>query len=742
MSGTLRHTTMGRADAAWFAATVLACALMALLPLALDGGFYYFDDTAGGAFGQWWELGQQLRRGRWPMLSLDSGYAGNYLVEGQWGLYSPVVWVIALASTTASDAAAFSAAVKVFFLVTGGAGVYALTRSFGARPPYALLAGIAAPVAGFTFYLDATTWVTNLQVWTWFAWSWWALRRHAYGRGSLAVAFVPGFLLLAVGYVQGTLMLVVLYAGLLAEQALARRLDAAVRTLVAGVAHGLVAVTVFLPGFASAGITVRASSVGNDGFMTLTLNGLAVSVVPLGRADLSGWWGRYAPMPYTYVAWFLPLVALVPAATLRAVARRFVAAGVVAGAALLLAVGPSQLGPLRFPVRSMPWLATVLIVVACVALSALHAGTPRRRFRLVVTSAWVVVAYWLAVSAYTASWKQNLVMMAATLVVVAAAWWASAWDAGAPGAGWRRFAVPALLVAMTVGTFGVQARTFVPTAHSFWGVDGVPSSIGDLSAPLDGARGEVAVIGDPLALGAVVWHESGLGNMWYLKPNPTLNVYSPVGFAALARDLCMDPYYGRSCYGGIDTLFSIDPDTGRRVVDLLGLDTIQVLADPDDPDASVAALQARYPVPSGWRLADADDTTFTWVREDASGPFGVPTWVTPGVEFDLLSNTDEEIRLRVTAVPDGGGQVVLSRLAWPGYSASSGATVAAPLRGYLLRLDIAPDAVGREIVVTFRPPLWGVQVAALALAVLGVAGLTVAGAVRRRRERTTPTVPV
>ena len=82
MSGTLRHTTMGRADAAWFAATVLACALMALLPLALDGGFYYFDDTAGGAFGQWWELGQQLRRGRWPILSLDSGYAGNYLVEG------------------------------------------------------------------------------------------------------------------------------------------------------------------------------------------------------------------------------------------------------------------------------------------------------------------------------------------------------------------------------------------------------------------------------------------------------------------------------------------------------------------------------------------------------------------------------------------------------------------------------------------------------------------------------------
>lgn len=100
---------------------------------------------------------------------------------------------MALASTTATDAAAFSAAVKIAFLVLGGVGIHLLARSMGAAPVWATLAGIAVPITGFTLYLDATAWVTNLEVWAWFGWTWWALRRHLYGRGSLAVAFVFGY---------------------------------------------------------------------------------------------------------------------------------------------------------------------------------------------------------------------------------------------------------------------------------------------------------------------------------------------------------------------------------------------------------------------------------------------------------------------------------------------------------------------------------------------------------------------
>lgn len=140
-------------------------------------------------------------------------------------------------------------------------------------------------------------------------------------------------------------MLVLLYISLLVEQVAARRWRVVIRTLVVGLTHGLVALTVYLPGLSSSGVSVHADTVDNDGFMTLTLNGLAVSIAPLARGDLTGWWGRYAPMPYTYIAWFLPLLLLVRSEHVRRVASRSVAALVTLGAVWLLAVGPHSSDP-------------------------------------------------------------------------------------------------------------------------------------------------------------------------------------------------------------------------------------------------------------------------------------------------------------------------------------------------------------------------------------------------------------
>jgi TRAP-type C4-dicarboxylate transport system permease small subunit len=88
----------------------------------------------------------------------------------------------------------------------------------------------------------------------------------------------------------------------------------------------------------------------------------------------------------------------------------------------------------------------------------------------------------------------------------------------------------------------------------------------------------------------------------------------------------------------------------------------------------------------------------------------------------------------VGAVPSGGGQVVLSRLAWPGYTVSAG-TLADPDRDYLVTVNVPADAAGTVIELDFQPPGWSVAVAAFALGMVLMVLLSVLHLIQRMRNR-------
>jgi len=104
-----------------------------------------------------------------------------------------------------------------------------------------------------------------------------------------------------------------------------------------------------------------------------------------------------------------------------------------------------------------------------------------------------------------------------------------------------------------------------------------------------------------------------------------------------------------------------------------------------------------------------------------------------------LGRGDTEVRLAVEDVPAGGGVVVLSRLAWPGYEATN-AAVGEPTDAYLLTIDVPRDVAGETITVRYRPPGWRIEVAALVVALVGCAVWALTDAVRRRR-RSRPGAP-
>lgn len=69
--------------------------------------------------------------------------------------------VIGVPAYFAQDAVAVTTCLKLAILVTGGVGCFLLTRTFNVPPALALVAGVAAPLNGFTIFFDAPSCVTG-----------------------------------------------------------------------------------------------------------------------------------------------------------------------------------------------------------------------------------------------------------------------------------------------------------------------------------------------------------------------------------------------------------------------------------------------------------------------------------------------------------------------------------------------------------------------------------------------------
>jgi hypothetical protein len=360
----------------WVVLTLVTAVGAALLPLIHEPRFYFYGDTQIGAFGQWFHLGQQLRSGHWPLLDPQVWAAGNFVAEGQWGLFSPLTTVIGLLSTVTPNAVVFATVVKVCLLAAGSLGTYALARSYRATPPAAYVAGVASGLGGATLYLESPSWVTGQMVWALLPLFWWQLRRVAVPLpdrspgvprwASPAAVLVLGWLIVSVGYVYGTLYVIIVGVATLVDCGLARQWAGALRVLAVGVFCGLLAITVYLPGVLTAPVTTRLGfEIISEGRLQGSVSGVLTSMLPLTGDAL----------PTAYIAWFVPLLVWVQLDKLRAVARDLVGLLIVLLVMLLWLLGPNQVGPIRWPLRVMP-IVTLLVVLAILVVLS-RAGTWR-----------------------------------------------------------------------------------------------------------------------------------------------------------------------------------------------------------------------------------------------------------------------------------------------------------------------------------------------------------------------------
>ena len=728
-----RKTTVDHSGGRLWALLTLATSVVAaLVPLVHERRFYFFGDTQIGAFGQWYHLGQQLRAGHWPLFDPQVWAAGNFVAEGQWGLFSPLTALIGLLATLTPNAVVFATLVKISLLVAGSLGTYALARSYRASPPAAYVAGVASGLGGATLYLESPSWVTGQMTWALLPLFWWQLRRVAIPLAdrsdgvlrwaSPAAVLVLGWLIVSVGYVYGTLYIVLVGVATIIDCALSRRWGGALRVVMVGVICGLLAVTVYLPGVLTAPVTTRLGfEIISDGRLQGTLSGVMTSMLPFTART----------QPTAYIAWFLPLLVWVRVDRLRPVVRDLTGLLLVLLVMLMWLLGPNQVGPIRWPMRVLPIVTLLVVLTVMIVLS--RAGAPRPSVRRLVAALSVAfVAGYLTVSR---TWEaRSLIALATGLVLVGLTiTWAilrARGGAGPEGTHRRTTAALAFVAVWGVVVLAVQLQAFPsPSSQD----RNMPAATSAYARPASAAQGDTIAIGNiekVLVADPAASRDFLMASSWYLSPHPVQSTYTTIGYETYTKRFCV-LYSGNLCPRGLTALMETDPSTGSVRADLLSVSTLQLLR----KDFSAARLDKP---PAGWHVAYRSTYAVTWVRDRVLPPAGGVTWASDGVRVSETSRDARSVTFTVDQVPAGGGRVVLSRLQWPGYTAT-GASLVDPTDGYLVTVAVPAGAAGQQVTVSFSPPGWGLELVTLGAAAFLALGWVVVAAVRRRRSTSSVT---
>jgi hypothetical protein len=702
-----------RAEALWMLAAGLLVAVALGGLLLKDSRYFWYGDTPAAYYGWWYHLGDLVRHGHWSTIDPHAWAAGNFAAEGQWGLWSPLSIAVGLAATVAPNTLVLATLVKIGLAVVGALGVFRLVRSYHAPPAVALVAAVAAPMGGMTQYLDLPSWAAAETIWALLPWVWWALRRTMLVGANPLPVLALGYLEVSVGYVFGTIMLVVVLAACLLDALLARDRAAFLRGLSSGVLLGLVSLTVYLPGVLTASVTTRTGTFAGFGGK-FTTDPLALFTSLLPTAALSEGTGQVDP--YLYVVWLLPMALWLDWRRARAGWRPLAGLLAILLVTVVVVEGPSQVGPLRWPVRMEPFLVEAVVVVLGVAWSRFGLRRPSRR-RLWWSLGWVAASGLVSLVRAPAHWESHVVG-----VLLVAAGLSAIWRLVRDG---RTVAVAACAAAFTLAGLVVQ-HGFYPTVPS--PQRNAPTSLATYRTPLAGAVGDVLQVGmsDGLLQSQPAFEgDLLLGSAWYLNPHSVQSTYTAISYDAYQERYCTS-YQGSSCARLLTTLFTREPTTGRRRVDLLGVSTLLLVR------RDFSGHRVRHP-PPGWRVAATTMNTVLWVRRHPVPGAGDVAWSSPGTAVTQVHASTGGTSFRVAAVPASGGTVVLSLLDWPGYATDVG-RLADPVDGYLVTVDLPAGSRGRVVHVDFHPPGWHLELGAWALALVAGTSWSVVAAVRRRRR--------
>ncbi len=704
---------------------VAVVSIFSLIPLLFFHRFYFLDDTQRGAIGQWYEVGKLLLKGQLPIFNVAAQGSGNYLAEGQWSTFSPLVWLISIIVYYSSNFLVFATVFKMILLNILGVGAFLLARSMSVQKPYAIIYGIVTPFVGFTIFAGASSWVTDLMVSAFFPWFWWGLRRFLNKNTGPVLAFIIGYSIITVGYVFGTIMLIAVMLGAFIAAIVMKNWTQLRRIILLGISLAAVTIAVYLPGIAISGVTMRSGSgITNDNFFSPNLSDLLFSFSPIGYPELSSWWttSSVTYMPWMYIGWPILLLIFLNYSHIKNIIVNnkiiFIQWLVPTLVTFFLLFGPSNIGPLRYPVRMMAYFGQLTLLLMALLVSRL--GLKFSKSRIWVLIGLTLLGTFLEFSNTPARIESSL----ATNVIVALSVATLAYiGSGIKFLKFKSILInikkPTLIIlSIAVLTTGfsmlVQQRTIgrnndsIQQQHITYKYTDfqMPAKKSDILKMSKKFQGNTVVLGND--------DHTIVGNDWYITKIDSMNVYTPVGFAAFSADF----RGGEPTHVPVEQyakLFKKDKQTQLPLADLLSVDTVAV---GNEGDRKVYRNLIKHKnVPAGWQVTSHDQYYVVIQREKINNNVGGIVWSNLS-QVTQVKNSNYAVTIKVPA-HQNDAKVVFSRTAWPGYHVISGqAKLAKPLRGYLTQITVPASQEEQTITLQFEPPLLKASVGLIIFSVM------------------------
>lgn len=697
----------------------LVLGLTVVLPWLQPNAFYQ-NDAVSQYYPVLVSIGRSLQEGYWPDLTLQVMQGGNLLGSYQYGLLNPITLASCVAMSLIGEP--FAAARLLFFIHASilAFGVYVLALDLKVQRGLAVVAAFTTITNPMFLYIDAAAWWPSMIAHAWLPWALVALSRSARSGMAFVLAALAVALVLASGWPHVTLalgMFVALYAATcIARRHLAEGLGV---LLAAGIGAGLAA-----PALTSlltlSTVTVRNSSVTNNGFMVFDLSDILNVSVPMLLGPVR-YWGKDGPftVPITYVAWFI--VPLVPFMSLPRLASGRSSSIALAGlgmATLMLTQGPTSLGPLKTPFR---WLESCQMLMALFSLRVLShevgiTDTPGRRF---ASAGMLLGSFVLGLLRNPSQWPVVL-GMAPTIL---------AYTQGMTLSRFRRF-LPGFLLAGSIAAC-LTIRLLYPT---FFGPPMTSAPTALIHSP--GASLQTLPRGYDMLVDRPPFGWSGIqdpdtdfakANASLLHGRSSIGGYEAIGHVHFRNVTCLD-LFGTLDLGCLEgkphvaiRLSEPLPDLGVSWLDLMRVE--RILCESEYVNEQEALLSSQ-----GWSRSKGKYFWHYSRSLPSEGRPGMLSFASPHLEIEPLGTpTVHEEKLRVKAKQSKPGRLIWARLAWPGYSLQLGNEVrtADSLEQCLVACEV-PAGFDGVVTLRYRPPLWRTSLA-LATTAAAFLGLIITG---------------
>ncbi|HEY0805637.1 MAG TPA: hypothetical protein VGD84_11250, partial [Pseudonocardiaceae bacterium] len=277
------RTRRFRAPLLMFAVVVVGAAL----PLVSNHIFYFWDDTAGVGVPMWHRIAGSVLHGQFPLLNVDMWRGGNFAAEAATGMWNPVMVAIAVAIYPIDNLAVGITVAKVLFMLVMSGGMYLLARDYGVRRGLSAVVGAALPLAGYSFFMDSTSWVNALMLTAFTPWVWWTARLAVHRGRSPLWLVLAGYLAVSIGNPYGLLSTALVILAVGAEAWFAGRRRRIGTLCLSGVAVLLLNVMAYLPLLLTSSLGYRAGSqTYNDGYLKPSLTNLLELSTPSPQPEI------------------------------------------------------------------------------------------------------------------------------------------------------------------------------------------------------------------------------------------------------------------------------------------------------------------------------------------------------------------------------------------------------------------------------------------------------------------------